>query len=70
MPELQVSCRYCGHTSHYERMVEWCHFDFEADTWTCFHHGRTQAAAMVAAGWARVTEAEWLTEPSRLTGAL
>jgi hypothetical protein len=46
------------------------HFEIEAYTWTCFHHGRTEALAMVAAGWARVTEEEWLDEPSRLTGAL
>ena len=65
MPEW-VGCRYCCARGH----VEWVHFDVDEETWTCFHHARTEGPLMVVAGWARVTEQEWLYEPSRLEGAL
>lgn len=60
-------CRY----SNAERAhVLWWHPDVDEETWTCFHHGRTHAEAMVSAGWARVTEEDWLPEENRLQGAL
>ena len=60
-------CRYSpAETAH----VEWVHFDVDEETWTCFHHARTMGPAMVGAGWARVTEEEWLPQEDRLQGAL
>lgn len=61
------SCRY----SEAERAhVEWVHFDVDEETWTCFHHARVMGPAMVAAGWARITEDEWLPQEDRLKGEL
>jgi hypothetical protein len=60
-------CRY----SEAERAhVEWVHLEIDANTWTCYHHARVNGPAMSTAGWARVTDAEWLPEENRLQGAL
>lgn len=67
MHEPWTPCRY----SNAERgHVTWWQPDVDEETMTCFHHARTKGAEMVAAGWARVTEEEWLYEASRLEGAL
>jgi hypothetical protein len=62
MTDDWIACRYCPARGH----VEWMHCEVDADTRTCYHHARTHGAQMVHAGWARVTEAEWLEEPDRL----
>lgn len=68
-----IGCRYCPSKGS----VEWMNFEVAPDdegnpveTATCFHHAREHGTAMVAVGWARITEAEWLVEESRLTGTL
>jgi len=62
---MWVPCRYCCAQGH----VEWIHFDADDETRTCYHHARSMGPLMVAAGWARVTEDEWLEEPDRLVDA-
>jgi hypothetical protein len=65
-----ISGRVCRYSNAEAAHVEWVHFDVDEETWTCFHHARLRGADMVAAGWARVTEDEWLPEENRLQGAL
>ena len=62
-----IGCRveHCPARGH----VDWVHFEVDEETWTCYHHARTDGPRMVANGWARVNEAEWLEEPSKLVDA-
>lgn len=63
-----VGCHYCG--PGVRGHVYWTHSMVDIERHTCFHCGRTRSLDLLDGGWIRVTEDEWLTEPSRLEGAL
>jgi hypothetical protein len=64
MPNEFTGCHYCIARGH----VYWTHESIDVERHTCFHHARAKSLDLTNAGWIRVTQNEWLEEPSRLTG--
>ena len=67
---MASSGRVCRYSNAEAAHVEWVHLEVDDNTWTCYHCARVKGPDMVNAGWARVTDQEWLHEENRLQGAL